>query len=120
MFFIVWRGLGILVPLFTVAAFIAGVVLAGVLKAQFGFPEHVESAIGLGLAGLLAGGGLLLVATRIESKPGRVLIDAATNRQFTVKPSAGSFFFVPTRYWAYIVGLVGLVAAAAQVMAAFR
>lgn len=99
----VWSGWGIQVPLYVVLAF---------FLAMFGLsPLHLaqglEGAASIGLAGALAGGAIYFTARYLESKPGRDFIDAKTNERFTVKPSAGSFFFIPTRYWAFIVPLLG-------------
>jgi hypothetical protein len=120
MFIIVWRGLGILVPLFGVIAFVLTAGISEALRSQLGVPENIGNAVGFALTGVFAGGGLFVIASKIESKPGRVLIDAATNRQFTIRPNAGSFFFVPTKIWSYIVGMLGLIAAGANVAGALK
>lgn len=108
----VWSGWGIQVPLYVVLAF---------FLAMFGLsPLHLSEDMGMAasvaLAGALAGGAIYFTARWQESKPGRDFIDAATNERFTVKPSAGSFFFIPTRYWAFIIPLLGFLIGGASWM----
>lgn len=105
----IWSGWGIQVPLYVVLFFFVAMGVTTPLH----LPENLASAVAFGLSGALAGGAIYFTARWIESKPGRVLIDAATQQQFEVKPSAGSFFFIPTRFWAFIapallIALAGL------------
>jgi hypothetical protein len=95
---IVWSGWGILIPVFNVVGFFAAAFLVNAL----GLPRELGTPVGIGVWGAVTGLAVFLAARVIESKPGRVFIDAATERRITVKPSAGSFFFIPTRWWAYI------------------
>jgi hypothetical protein len=98
MFFIVWRGWGIIVvPIFLAAMVVAVVVVQG-LGAKT--PLLISSV--WAVCAVIAGFGTWFFANRIESQPGRVLIDKASGREFTVKKSAGSLFFVPTKYWAFV------------------
>lgn len=99
----VWSGWGIQVPLYVVVAFF----LATIGLTPLHLASGMETAASIALAGALAGGAIYLTALKLESRPGRDFIDANTNERFTVKPSAGSFFFVPTRYWAFIIPLLG-------------
>ena len=109
---IIWSGWGIQVPLYVVLAFF--LVILGLT------PFHLSDDLGVGvgmlLTGALAGGAIYFTARWQESKPGREFIDAKTNEHFTVRPSAGSFFFVPTRYWAFIVPLLGFILGGAMIM----
>lgn len=98
----VWSGWGIQVPLYVVLAFF----LATLGLTPLHLTAGLETAASIGLAGALSGGAIYLTAMKLESRPGRDFIDAQTNQRFTVKPSAGSFFFIPTRYWAFIVPLL--------------
>lgn len=104
---IIWSGWGIQVPLYVVVAFFAAMFATTPLH----LAENLAMAISFGLTGAIAGGAVYFTARWIESKPGRVLIDAATQQSFEVKPSAGSFFFIPTRFWAFIIPLLGFLAA---------
>ena len=65
-------------------------------------------AVGVVIGGLLAGLGSFLLARQIEKGEGRVLIDEATQQRIVVRKHAGSLFFIPTRYWAYVAPVVGI------------
>lgn len=109
---IIWSGKGILVPLFVVVAFFLCMFIVTPLHLQGG----LQSAAAVSLAGVVAGAALFFTTRAIESKEGRVFIDAATNERFTVRPNAGSFFFIPTRYWSYIVAVLGVAIAVAAMI----
>ena len=114
MFLIVWRGLGILVPLISVVAVIGCTIMFAGMHLPLGPNPEAGGALGEVIGGGIAGAALFFIARSIESKPGRVLIDAVTNQRIVFKKSAGSFFFIPTRYWAFITpGLALLLAVAA-------
>ena len=115
MFLLIWRGFGVLVPLYVVVAVFLSTMLDDLLKTQLALQDSVRLAVSFAMVGVLAGSALFVTAAKIESKPARILIDPTNNREIKFKSSAGSFFFVPTRYWAYIVGIIGLVAAGAKV-----
>jgi hypothetical protein len=104
---IIWRGWGIIVPGLLFLALIA----AGAINSALSVPtKFYQGGVAL-LCGLAAAVAIWLIARRLEARPGRVLIDKATGREFKVGASAGSFFFIPTRYWAFIsAGLALLMA----------
>lgn len=95
---LVWRGYGALVALIAVAAFfLAGAINAG---------AHLQppySGMVLGSCAVFAGAGVWVFAMWMEGRPGRTYIDKASGREFTVGQDAGSLFFVPTKYWAFII-----------------
>jgi len=106
---IIWRGWGILVPVFV----IVGMLAASFARQLFGAASaSTAQALLPLLTGVIAGGGIWFAAKAIEARPGRVFIDKATGREIKVGANAGSFFFIPTRYWAYIAAGLGLLLAA--------
>ena len=60
------------------------------------------------VAGLSSAGVVWFASKKLEERPGRVFIDKATGQEIKVGASAGSFFFIPTRYWTYILLTIGL------------
>jgi hypothetical protein len=102
---IVWRGYGILVLLAGFVAFVLGGALVGALK----IAQPMTGVVYTAMAGA-AGVALWFFAQHMESQPGRVFIDKATGREVTMRRNAGSFFFVPTRYWAFILPALAVVA----------
>jgi hypothetical protein len=104
---IVWRGWGIVVVPIAFVAF--ALAVAVVEQAHIG-PGAISGLVFVAASGLGALG-IWLIAHRIESEPGRVFIEKQTGREIVVRRSAGSLFFIPTRYWSFIVVGIGVVAA---------
>lgn len=104
---IVWSGWGILVAVFGAIGLFAGAFLGQVIPAA----ENVRMAAGMLIGGVLAGGMTLMFARFREKGPGRSYTDNQTGQRFEVRPNAGSLFFIPTRYWAYILPGLGLIMA---------
>lgn len=109
--FIIWRGWGIVVPFIAAASFIAAAMVS-----KFGGLKPPTNHLVSGIALIIAGGVVWLIARRIENRPALELIEKGTGREVTMRSSAGSLFFVPTRYWAIVLTLLGalLFAAAAS------
>jgi hypothetical protein len=108
--FIIWRGWGIVVPLIVVVCFVAGAMVSRFVGLK---PPatHLVSAIAL----IVAGGVIWLISHRIENRPALELIEKGTGRQLTMRSSAGSLFFVPTRCWAIFLTLTGALLFAASI-----
>ena len=97
---IIWKGLGILVPVIAIAGAIIGTVAGTVL----GFPEW---GMGLGLGMAAVGNGLLWRS--INFKSGRVMMDPQTGQKFVLKANH-SLFFIPAGFWSIPMALLGLLA----------
>jgi len=96
---IIWKGLGILVPLIA----IVGIVVGTVLASAFGF---AEMGLGLGLA--LAAIGNWFLWKKVNSRPGKVLVDPQTGQEVMLKPSH-SLFFIPAGFWTWPMGLFAII-----------
>jgi hypothetical protein len=94
----VWSGLGFIVP-------IAGVVvllLSGFITTNLNLAQPWSTALGVVITGIAST--LLWIFTHnVESEIDNVFIEKATGREIVVRRSAGSFFFIPTRYWVYLM-----------------
>ncbi|NJC42412.1 hypothetical protein GGQ87_002707 [Brevundimonas alba] len=101
---IVWSGWGFLVAVFYVVGYLIGIPVGGLVSTD----PDIAAAVAFVVAGLLAGLGSFLLARQIEKGEGRAFIDEATQQRIVVRKSAGSLFFIPTRYWAYISPVVGI------------
>ena len=101
---IVWSGWGFLVAVFFVVGFAVGIPVGSLVSPD----PNTAMAVGVVIGGLLAGLGSFLLARQIEKGEGRVFIDEATQQRIVVRKHAGSLFFVPTRYWAYVAPVVGI------------
>ena len=103
---IIWRGLGFLVFVITLAALIFMEVLTGRLfhdpsyYAAHGWPKLVGF--------LIAAVAVWLLGNSLNRRPGRVVIDKATGRQVVLKPTH-SLFFIRVDYWAAILVVLGIV-----------
>ena len=111
---IIWRGWGFIVPLSLLLGFFVGTGVGSLL--YHGADTSILDAIIFSLGGVIAGAIIWIVAAKLEARPGRVFIDKATGREINVGASAGSCFFIPTRYWAYISVGLGAVAAIAHLL----
>ena len=105
---LIWRGLGI------VALFIAGgFAVVGVLVADgLNLGSSGENTL-MGLAMIPAAAAIWWVAKRREGQT-RELIDATTG-EHVVLTKGDSLFFIPLRWWAPIVVVVGLLVVIAEV-----
>ena len=112
MFFIIWRGWGIIVPGLIFAAFVLEVMLEGVVGRQI---FHTYRGLDAAVVGVTAGLAIWFIARAIENRPGRIFIDKASGREIKVGANAGSLFFIPTRYWAFITAGLGLAAGVALI-----
>ena len=101
---IVWSGWGFLVAVFFVVGFAIGIPVGPLVSAD----PNTAMAVSVAIGGLLAGLGSFLLARQIEKGEGRAFIDEATQQRIVVRKHAGSLFFVPTRYWAYVAPVLGI------------
>jgi hypothetical protein len=109
---LIWSGWGILVLVFFIVGGLIGIPIASL------FPQEgdVSVAVMMITAGLTAGLGSFFLARKIEGGQGRAFIDEATQQRIVVRPHAGSLFFIPTRYWAYVAPILGIALAVLMMM----
>ena len=105
--YLVWRGAGILTPLFTALGAIAGLMVWSMTHMA---KTYEGGFIGLGIA-LVGGGGLWLMAQREYERSGNVHYDAQNDRPVVTGQTSGHFWFIPTRAWAVILGMGGVILA---------
>lgn len=102
---LIWTGAGILVVILG----LAGVGTVAGLMALFGADLSAEDSI-FGPLGLMVGGAYVFLFHRYvlakNEKP-RQLKDVNNGQPVTLKRS-NSFFFIPFRYWPYIMVAIGL------------
>lgn len=111
---IIWSGWGILVPVFNVVGFLLAAVCMGVFQGVHPTPVMLQvfKVFNAIIWGGLAAIGIFLFNQHMAAQPGRTLIDPQTNQKIVFRKSAGSFFFIPTKYWTFItlgVWALGLV-----------
>ena len=108
---LIWRGWGILVIPIVAVAFFASMFL-GVALEPLGLAHNWAYAAGLALGAIVSALSIWFLAKSLSGKVVRRLIDPATGKDVLIRRSAGSLFFIPTSYWAYIVAVLGLLMAA--------
>lgn len=101
---IIWSGWGFLVVFF----FLIGCLIGLPVGALFPGDPDASAAATVITAGLVAGLASFLFARKIEGGEGRAFIDEATGQRIVVKRSAGSLFFIPTRWWAYVAPVLAI------------
>ncbi|MBL8536185.1 MAG: hypothetical protein JNM59_02140 [Hyphomonadaceae bacterium] len=108
---IVWSGWGILTVAFGFIGLIAAVMGAEALSNALHLAQPLDPSISIAVGLLLAAGQNHLFTRWREQGDPRVFVDEATGQRIEVRPTAGSLFFVPMRYWTWIaLALAALVA----------
>lgn len=114
MFFIIWRGPGFLVIAYGFGAVVVAMVLGGVLT-SLGVRSDWAMSAAIAIAAI-AGAAAIWFTAKALSGPSRRLVDPATGQTFLMRRDAGSLFFIPTRYWAFVLLVVGLFVAIAPAL----
>jgi hypothetical protein len=99
---IIWSGWGIVVVLILAVCVFVAITAGGVFMTSFGLAYGPANAFGIVVGGLLAASGIFLFAKWRESGESRIFIDEASGERIEVRRSAGSLFFIPSRYWTWI------------------
>src|SRR5215208_6698883 len=101
---IIWSGWGWLVP---AVVFIVSLVVQVIAKAASGQDQiYQEQPWLFATSTLLAGVIVWFLARYFDKKQGRVVIDKQTGQEMLLK-SSDSFFFVPMRFWVFILPVIG-------------
>jgi len=99
-FWLVWRGLGFLVPLI---AFGSSLLANLIFNATYGDGYYDTHTWPCGVAMFIAAILCWLVGSYVHSQRGRVVIDRETGYEFASDPSDHSFFFIRLAYWPFII-----------------
>jgi hypothetical protein len=103
---IIWSGLGFLVPIVAFGCFVlTELVVESALGDDTYYQEHTwPMALAFGIAAL----GVAVLGKELKDEESRILVDEKTGERVAVNGTRHSFFFVPTRYWAPILLVIGL------------
>jgi hypothetical protein len=102
---IIWSGWGWLVP---VLAFVVSLVFEAVTEASTGKDQFYQNQPWLlAVAMVVAGTAVWFLSAYFDKKQGRVVIDKATGKELVLR-SSHSFFFIPMRFWAFLLPLFGV------------
>jgi hypothetical protein len=103
---IIWSGLGIVVALIVFVCLLAVEALTETAFADSSYYQIHGWPKLLGF--LLAAAAVWGLNDWLEKRPGKVVIEKDTGREIVLKPRH-ALFFVPMRYWPYILCALGLV-----------
>ena len=103
---IVWQGFGFLVAVVGIAILAATEYAVRVItKNEVYYQAHGWPKL-LGL--WLAAAAIYGIARYFDSRPGKVVIEKDTGREVVLK-QAHSLFFIPMKYWTYVLIVLGVV-----------
>lgn len=109
---IIWSGWGFLVAIFFLVGCLIGVPVGGLVSTD----SDVSAAVMILVGGLVAGLASFFFARKMEGGEGRAFIDEATGQRIVVRRTAGSLFFIPVRYWAYVAPVLAIALAVVMMM----
>ena len=98
---LVWSGWGILVAVFAAVGLLVTFVADELLRLWL--PYGPAGSVAFLLGGMVAALCIHLLARWRDRGGQRTLVDEATGERIEVRRSAGSLFFIPTRFWTWIV-----------------
>lgn len=101
---IIWKGWGILA---VIIAIVCSVLMQLACDAVFGSGYYKSSSWAMPLALLLASVAIFFVGQKLNNKPGRVVIDKATNEEYILK-STHSLFWIPLQYWGAVTAVLAV------------
>ena len=104
----VWRGWGVAVPF--IAAFIHIAVLLAVetISGDPGYSSTHGWVLMVSMA--LAATAVWMIGSRMERKPGQIVIDKESGQEFELK-SKNDLFWIPFKWWAIVLVILGALAA---------
>jgi hypothetical protein len=96
---VIWTGYGILTVVFVVAGLLAGDAVDLSMQGSLGgAPPKIGMAVAVALAAILN----WVVGTRLNTDPGRELVDAQTGQRVLLR-RRHTLFWVPMQYWSLLV-----------------
>lgn len=103
---IIWKGLGIFVPVIVFVGVFLTHWIASTIWGNSILDTHENTlvAIGMIVAALLC----FIVNKLLDKQPSKTYIDKETGEQVIFKKSH-SLFFIPFKYWAYILPIIGII-----------
>lgn len=98
---VIWSGWGVLVLVFAVTGILSAMVGAEAIANILHLNQPLDPAIAV-CTGLLLTAVQIFFFTKWRENAGETFIDQATGQRIETRPTAGSLFFIPMRYWTWI------------------
>lgn len=102
---IIWRGLGIVVP---IIAFFVCLCVELLVRSHFGANYYQREGWPIFLALSISGVICWALGTMLEKRPGKVVIEKETGKEIILKNSH-DLFFIPIKFWGLIMIVGGAV-----------
>ena len=103
---LIWTGWGWLVP---VIVFVVSLLTQVTSQEVTGQDQiYQEQPWLFAMSTLVSGGIVWFLAKYFDKKKGRVVIDKETGQEIMLR-SSDALFFVPLRFWAFILPVIGIV-----------
>ena len=100
---LIWSGWGIGVVIIAFIGLMIAFAAGDALVTQFAMSYGPANSAGIIIGGVLAAIGVVLLTRWREQGESRTFIDERTGERIEVRPNAGSLFFIPIRYWSWIM-----------------
>ena len=100
--FLVWQGLGFVVPLIPIVFILLGQFLLDAVMGPGFYHSHGWS---MAFMLLLSGVAVWMLGTRLNNKPGRELIDPQTQETVILR-KRHTLFWIPFQYFGIIIGVL--------------
>ena len=104
---IVWQGFGILAVVIPVVLIVVVTVVWTAISGS-STPSDRDTTLIVAIAALASAPLVYLLDKRLAARPGRTMIDKATGQEVEMR-GAHTLFFVRMKYWAWLLGIGGLV-----------
>ena len=108
--FMVWRGWGAAVPFIAAFIHIAVQIAAEGISGDPGYSSSHAWIMIFSMA--LAAAAIWIIGSRLERKPGQIVIDKESGQEFELK-SKNDLFWIPFKWWAIPLVILGALAATA-------
>ncbi|HEY8738953.1 MAG TPA: hypothetical protein VIO62_18160 [Candidatus Dormibacteraeota bacterium] len=98
----IWRGWGILVALYALAAVVVGTVVRNAVGGG------IRAGVAIGVCEVLAGVAVWFTGIRLNGEADKALVDPNTGKEVRVR-RRHTLFWIPMQYWAPVLAIVGVI-----------
>ncbi len=106
--FLIWQGLGFLVVILPLAVLLAMSLLGSLV--------NLSNMATIVLSLILSAAAVFYLGKRLNSRPGRILVDPSTQESVELR-KRHTLFWIPMQYWAFPILLIAIIASFALLTA---
>lgn len=104
----IWRGWGILVVLYALAALVVGTVIRNAVG------RGSRAGVTIGICEVVAGVAVRFTGMRLNRGGDKLLVDPNTGKEVRVRRTH-TLFWIPMQYWAPVLAIAGVIAVIATI-----